>query len=72
MNDATAYEQVTREKVDAMEKRFEEHQVEINGNLDRIWRLLDKIRDRPPTWVSVVMTGGGAIIGALLVRSLGG
>ena len=71
MNEANAYEQVTREKVDTLEKRFENHQVELNKTLKEMWTVLNKIRDRPPTWVSGVLTAAGAIIGGLTMKVLG-
>ena len=67
----SAYEATTRERLDSLAMRFDDHQQRLNGNLAEMWKVLNKIRDRPPTWVSGVLTAGGAIIGGLAMKLLG-
>lgn len=63
MAELSQYEKDTRMLVDKMEKR-------LNGNLERIWTTLDKIKDdvqkRLPVWLSMFHGFLFLIIGALI------
>lgn len=63
MAEPSQYEKDTRMLVDKMETR-------LNGNLERIWDTLDKIKDnvqkRLPTWVSMFHGFLFLIIGTLI------
>lgn len=61
----SAYEQVTRERLTALEERFDSLQARLNGNLEKMWEAIDRLRDRPPVWTVTVITTAGTIIGAL-------
>lgn len=61
----TAYEAVTRQKVESLERRHEELQERINGNLDRIFKILDHIRNRPSWWNVAIITAMAGVIGAM-------
>jgi broad specificity phosphatase PhoE len=65
MIDPTAFEQVTRERLTVLEERFDQAQARLNGNLEKMWTAIDKLRERPPAWVAVLLSTGGAVIGAM-------
>jgi len=66
----SAYEQVTRARLEALEVRFEEHERvqseqfrEIKGDLKAI---REELNNRLPIWVTALFTVGGGLLGALI------
>lgn len=67
---ATAYEQVTRTRLEALERRFEEHEqtqaaqfAEIKQDLREIKQEISK---RLPLWATFMLSSVGALVGSLL------
>lgn len=74
MEVATAYEQVTRTRLEALERRFEEHEDNQNRQFAEIKQDLREIKSelskRLPMWVTVLLTISGTIVGAAVSRAL--
>lgn len=66
----SAYEQVTRARLEALEVRFEEHERVQSEQFKEIKEDLKAIREelknRLPVWVTVLFTAGGGLVGALI------
>jgi len=39
----------------------------LNGNLERIWKEIDKLKDRPPVWATIALSFLSAAVTGLLV-----
>jgi len=67
---ATAYEQVTRVRLEALEQRFEDHESMQAEQFKQIQEDLRAIREeinrRLPIWVTAAFTICGGMIGALV------
>jgi len=70
----SAYEQVTRTRLEALEQRFEEHErsqsvqfQEIKEDLKEIKHELSK---RLPLWATTILTICGGLVGSLLTVAL--
>lgn len=70
----SAYEQVTRNMVENLERRLDEHEelqtaqfAEIKQDLQEIKKELYK---RLPLWATMIFTLGGGLIGSLLTMAL--
>lgn len=66
----SAYEQVTRARLEALESRFDEHERVQSEQFKEIKEDLKAIREelknRLPVWVTFLFTVSGGIVGALL------
>lgn len=66
----TAYEQVTRTRLEVLEEKFYEHEKAQADTLreirDELKSIHDKLNTRLPSWVSIIFWFVGIIIGFLL------
>ena len=69
-----AFEQVTREKVLALEDKMESTLAPISEELRGLWKAVDGLRSdvqrRLPAWYTFVLSGSWALIGAMLTYIL--
>lgn len=72
----SAYEQVTRTRVEALEKKFDEHQADqaevMREVRDKLEALNSELLRRLPLWATIVLSLCTAVIGALLTVVFGG
>ncbi|MDF2457673.1 MAG: hypothetical protein K0S79_89 [Nitrospira sp.] len=53
-------------QVDAVElARHDEQLGDHHNQLKELWTALEKVRDRPPVWVSWVLSGAAFILGIM-------
>jgi len=68
--EASAYEQVTRQKVRELKDDLEEYKRRVNGSLEKIDRRLSAIENKlnaRPTWaIAVILTGLCSLCSALI------
>ena len=73
---ASAYEKITRAKLEDLERRFDKHEETQAETLKEIREDLKAIREklegRLPVWVTVLFTLGGGLVGALVAAVLKG
>ena len=53
-------------------EEFIEHKRDHKEEHDRIWEVLEKVRNRLPNWAVFAMSAGTAIIGILATVALSG
>lgn len=67
----SAFEEVTREKVAKVEERLDALEKRLNGNLEKMWKILDSIKMemyQRPTWL---MTGTMSLSIGLILGLVG-
>lgn len=55
----------TKELLFRMEKEFKDDIEKIDAQLDKIWEAIDRLKNRPPIWVTFIFTLMSAVIGYL-------
>lgn len=67
---ATAYEQVTRARLEALEEKFQDHEEtqaqQFKEIRDDLRAIRDEINRRLPVWVTAAFAVGSGLIGALV------
>lgn len=76
LQEASAFEAVTRQRVESVERDLDEYKRRINGSLDKIDQRLSNIEDNlnnRPTWgVALLLTALSSMSVGLLVKLAGG
>lgn len=76
LQEASAFEAVTRQRVESVERDLDEYKRRINGSLDKIDQRLSNIEDNlnnRPTWgVTLLLTALSSTSVGLLVKLAGG
>lgn len=65
MTEASAFEQVTRTKVENLEEDMRTIRKDFNENNKRVNTILEKVRDRPSWWTTAIITAMASALGAL-------
>jgi len=71
----SAYEQVTRARLEALEQRFEEHEKlqseQFKEIKDDLKAIRQELNNRLPLWVTILFTIGGGVLGAFISTIFG-
>lgn len=74
MEGISAYEQVTRERVDKLRDDFDDHEKKQNSSLDKIWAELSQMRkdvsSRLPLWATLGISLLMSLVSGLIVYAV--
>lgn len=56
---------VLRERTDQLRKDFDSHETKQDGEMVRIWKAIDDLKNRLPVWATLLIAALGTIGGYL-------